>query len=227
LLDSDELSNQIQESKSCQNDETKQPEESVNKLSSDIAPPATSAEAKNDNRALSSLQDHGQSAEVKADKQKDYSAFFWPEAGRGEVILSDADYKNVNDVLLEQDFETEDLSVTGTMAWIRKVASLVDILWWGQPVTGKKNTSDEETQPSTETSVMDSKPIVQKRKKDTQETASSTSVGASEAETSTTKQDETHETQTASKRQAETPAEISTPGVNILNASFIRKKKKT
>uniref|UniRef100_A0A093XDN6 histone acetyltransferase n=1 Tax=Talaromyces marneffei PM1 TaxID=1077442 RepID=A0A093XDN6_TALMA len=84
-----------------------------------IAAATTSAEAKFDDRSLPPLQHEKPQPSTGASEAKS-SAFYWPEIGRGEIILSEEDYKLANDVLLDQDFETEELAMKGTMAWIRK-----------------------------------------------------------------------------------------------------------
>jgi regulator of Ty1 transposition protein 109 len=227
LLNSDELSHQTYGKQSSHDNESKPADRIVHALSSDMAPAITSAEAKNDIRSLSSLEERGPSNEASRNPQNTGGGFVWPEAGRGEVILSDADYKIANDVFLEQDFETEDVSLTGTMAWVRKVASLADILWWGLPVTGRKEISKETGNRSGQVSVLAAELIVRKRKKDTLETANEPNEDDSEADTSTKKQDHTDEISSAPQRQPETSEKSVTPEVNVLNASFIRKRKKT
>jgi regulator of Ty1 transposition protein 109 len=226
LLNSDELSHQTHDKQSNHDEEKKAAEVIIHDLSSDIAPATTSAEAKNDRRSLSFIGEHGQSTEAKPNSPTTPGGFFWPEDGRGEVILCDADYKIANDALLEQDYENEDVSLTGTMAWVRKVASLADILWWGLPVTGKKEIS-KTNRPSAEATVSASELIVRKRKKDPHETGNGPNEDARGTDTSAKKQYQTGESSSAPKSQAETSAESSTPEVHVLNASFIRKKKKT
>jgi regulator of Ty1 transposition protein 109 len=142
------------------------------------------------------------------------SAFYWPEIGRGEIILSEEDYKLANDVLLDQDFETEELAMKGTMAWIRKVASVADVLWWGVKVNGRKQVI-ETTHQAVPAQTIGSGLIVRKRKKEVEPTPTTASVEAETAHTNG--EDKPVETSKDSKEGA----------VNVLNASFVRKKKKT
>lgn len=174
----------------------------------EIAPATTTAEAKFDDRSLSALQPENPQSTNTSDAGR--SAFYWPEIGRGEIILSEEDYKLANDVLLDQDFETEELAMKGTMAWIRKVASVADVLWWGVKVTGRKQVI-ETRQPAVPTQAIGSGLIVRKRKKEVDPPTTNIEAEAEAAHTN----------------NADKPVEASKGGVNVLNASFVRKKKKT
>jgi regulator of Ty1 transposition protein 109 len=209
VLSSDKLSNQTQGTA---------PEKTKDAVSSGTAPVSTTAEAKFDDRALPSSLQNSNQPETSADAYR--HAFFWPEAGRGEVILSEADYKAGNDVLLEQDFETEELAMTGTMAWVRKVASLADVLWWGRPVTGKKELLQTTEPSSAPVATVNSGLIVRKRKKESQEVPEA----SHGSDTLTGKDNQPESSGSTAEKDAEASSE---PAVNLLNASFLRKKKKT
>lgn len=141
-------------------------------------------------------------------EQPTNSAFSWPEAGRGEVVLSESDYKKAHSVLLEGDFETEDAAVTGTMAWVRKVASLADILWWGQAITGRKEELDEKpAEPIPAAGTVNTALNVRKRKTDSE------SSGEKPSDETQPRTDPSHP--------------MNNGGVNVLNGSIVRKKKKT
>lgn len=209
LLSSDKLVSQGAAAVAADTKEKVQSEEN------EIAPATTSAEAKFDDRSLSALQDEKPQPSTSA-LDASRSAFYWPETGRGEIILSEEDYNLANDILLEQDFETEELAMKGTMAWIRKVASVADVLWWGVKVTGRKEVL-ETTQPAVPAQTIGSGLIVRKRKKEVEPTS-----------TTTTTSVEAEATPTNNADNADKPVETSKEGgVNVLNASFVRKKKKT
>lgn len=220
VLSSDKLSDQSQGTATAE----KIKDAISSSVSSSTAPASTTAEASFDDRSLPpSLQSQNQS-ETSSNAYR--HAFFWPEAGRGEIILSEADYKTGNDVLLEQDFETEDLAMSGTMAWVRKVAQLADVLWWGKPVTGKKEASQTTVPSSASVATINSGLIVRKRKKDSQDDASVAAANGSDTLPGGDSQPDS--TVSTTGKEAETvSAATSEPGVNLLNASFVRKKKKT
>ncbi|RAK98937.1 H3 histone acetyltransferase RTT109 [Aspergillus ibericus CBS 121593] len=142
----------------------------------------------------------------------DADAFFWPEAGRGHAVLSEADYKTAIDFLLVQDFDTEQVAIASTKAWGEKVASLADQLYVGQRVVGR-NTKDETFQNTVEVNTLMTSGLVRKRKKvdtEVEQTVSKTSEVNNTGATTVIAQ-----------------ASGQTSGVNVLQASLIRKKKKT
>ncbi|KAJ9266073.1 hypothetical protein DTO212C5_6512 [Paecilomyces variotii] len=141
-------------------------------------------------------------------------AFHWPEAGRGHVVLSDRDYKTANDCLIDQDFETQELAVASTKTWVDKVASLADELIWGERVVGKKSINEGSSSQSETANLMDIG-LVRKRKKEAEDdnTAAHTASDAAGPEAA----------DITSKPDGSQPSGT----VNVLNANFIRKKKKT
>lgn len=206
LLNSDKLDTNALETAGSKHEVTDS-SSSKDKILSGIAPATTTAEAKFDDRSLSSPYNKDQPIASIPDSSR--NPFYWPEAGRGEVILSEADYKNANDILLEQDFETEELAMAGTMAWVRKVAALADVLWWGVNITGKKEVLATAQSSSLPVQALDTGLIVRKRKKDAQDIEAGPGDNTTGSESNHT------------DGQASTE-----PGVNVLNASFIRKRKK-
>ncbi|OQE23655.1 hypothetical protein PENSTE_c008G04035 [Penicillium steckii] len=131
--------------------------------------------------------------------------FHWPEAGRGQVILKDADYKIMMDGILDHFYDEKEI-IASTKAYIDQVASLADQLTWGKRVSGTQ--SPEEV--GTETIVADNilhSGLVRKRKK---------------SDSQTTKAD-------GSATQSSGPEDPpSQPvAVNVLSAGLVRKKKKT
>ncbi|KAL4772757.1 histone acetylation protein-domain-containing protein [Aspergillus nidulans var. acristatus] len=130
------------------------------------------------------------------------SAFYWPQAARGDAVLNEEDYKKAINFLLEQDFYNEEVSFASTKAFNDKVATLADQLWVGQHVVGK-NTSEQPLIPSQPSEIPATTLLVRKRKKDEGPTSDQAPSGSTESGTA---QD---------------------AGVNLLQGSLIRKKKKT
>ncbi|GAD91840.1 DNA damage response protein Rtt109, putative [Paecilomyces variotii No. 5] len=139
-------------------------------------------------------------------------AFHWPEAGRGHVVLSDSDYKSANDCLIEQDFETKELAVASTKTWVDKVAALADELIWGERVVGQKPIDDNSSNQSEKANLINTGLVRKRKKEDSGTTANSESAAAAAEPPGTTSQPD-------APQASET--------VNVLNANFIRKKKKT
>ncbi|OOF94796.1 hypothetical protein ASPCADRAFT_208454 [Aspergillus carbonarius ITEM 5010] len=154
-------------------------------------------------------------SDPKPPQTADADAFFWPEAGRGHAVLSEADYQTAINFLLDQDFDTEQVAIASTKAWGEKVASLADQLWVGQRVVGR-STKDEASQKTVEVNTLMTSGLVRKRKKaDTEVEQTASSTAGDEANNST------------GATTVIAQASGSTSGVNVLQASLIRKKKKT
>lgn len=134
--------------------------------------------------------------------QGDSHPFHWPEAGRGHVVLSEADYKSAIDFLLAHEFHNEQVSIESTKAWADNVASLADQLTWGQDVVGTSAVGEGETmaQPAEPSNLMDNGLIRKRKKADDDKPGSQDSATAPQPDQ---------------------------PGVNMLNAGVVRKKKKT
>ncbi|RAH77633.1 hypothetical protein BO86DRAFT_450848 [Aspergillus japonicus CBS 114.51] len=159
-------------------------------------------------------------SESTAQRTADASAFFWPEAGRGHAVLSEADYKAAIDFLIEQDFFNQEVSIASTRAWGEKIASLADQLWVGQQVLGRGRT-DNPSQQTTEVNTLISSTLVRKRKKVEDEPAQTQDI---EKAADAPAPDANAPTADAT---VSTPIPESTSGVNVLQANLIRKKKKT
>lgn len=140
----------------------------------------------------------------------DANPFSWPEEGRGQVVLSEADYKQMMDGILDQFYEESDI-VASTKAYIDQVASLADQLTWGKRVVGSHAVEDTGSKLPTTNNLLDSG-LIRKRKKAEGEG------GKAVGEEDSAKPSESRDTPSA-------PSQPAT--VNVLNASLVRKKKKT
>ncbi|KAB8265094.1 histone acetylation protein-domain-containing protein [Aspergillus pseudonomiae] len=152
----------------------------------------------------------------KIQSNTDLNAFYWPEAGRGHAVMSEEDYKTAINFLLEQDFYNQEVSIASTKAWSEKVASIVDQLWVGQQVTGRGTSGESVDEAAPITNIINTG-LVRKRKKDEQSQA-------------TTAQNEGREgdgtVSSAATAETSTTGTNTSPGVNVLQANLIRKKKK-
>ncbi|KAL4805957.1 histone acetylation protein-domain-containing protein [Aspergillus unguis] len=172
-----------------------------------------SASATPEDPETSKVKDEGQTEVTQPTKRdvqqaNDGSAFNWPQAARGHAVLSEEDYRTAINFLLEQDFYNEEVSFASTKAFNDKVATLADELWIGQAVTGK-NIEDSKVPAQTPTPQANTL-MVRKRKK-----ADSTASGQAEQAPATGESQSTVLDQGANT------------GVNVLQGSLIRKKKKT
>ncbi|KAJ5573474.1 uncharacterized protein N7459_007901 [Penicillium hispanicum] len=140
----------------------------------------------------------------------DSSPFSWPEAGRGQVVLNGTDYKKVMDVVLDHFYDEKDI-VASTKSYVDEVASLADQLTWGRRVVGAHTPEKTESQPVAANNFLDSG-LIRKRKKSEGE-GDKPSSDASSAQPGG-----------ADNTQ---PVPPQPAAVNVLNASLVRKKKKT
>jgi len=75
------------------------------------------------------------------EKPESTAYYIWRPEGRGQIILDEADYKRVNELLLRLDFANLDLAASSSARWINEVRSGA---WgtmrsaWGKPVIGTK-----------------------------------------------------------------------------------------
>jgi regulator of Ty1 transposition protein 109 len=140
------------------------------------------------------------------------SAFYWPDTGRGHAVLSEEDYKAAINFLIDQDFDTKERAIASTKAWAEEVASLADQLWVGQRVEGRNATAEFGQTPTDVTTLINTT-LVRKRKK-----ADADSDKPGEVEGASGDSEDANPNPVQSNQAS---------GVNVLNASLIRKKKKT
>lgn len=142
------------------------------------------------------------------DHAADANPFSWPEAGRGQVVLSEADYKKAMDGLLDQFYQESEI-VASTKAYIDQVASLADQLTWGKCVVGRHAIENIDSKPPTTDNLLDVG-LIRKRKK-----------SEGEAEKATGEEDSTKQGESTDLPSAQPTT------VNVLNGGLVRKKKKT
>ncbi|KAI9930077.1 hypothetical protein ASPWEDRAFT_284571 [Aspergillus wentii DTO 134E9] len=176
-----------------------------------------SSDPKSDEKPVTAAQPASSSDRSNLQQASDVYPFSWPEAGRGHATLNEADYKTATDFLFQLDFDSLDVSIASSKAWAEKVASLADQLWVGQHVVGRNTTTDSAPKSSEANNLMDSG-FIRKRKK---------TLGESDKP----EQNEgkcTGPTELGGNENAQVPPTSEPPsGVNMLNASVVRKKKKT
>lgn len=172
----------------------------------------TSTEPKDDGK--SAISEPPLASKDPATPKDDPNPFYWPETGRGHVVLSETDYKSAMDFLLQQNFNNEEASEAGTKAWTDHVASLADQLVWGQHVVGTKQYAETAPKSVEANDLMDSGLVRKRKKADT------------DGESNKEGRDESTTTSGNGKAKAQSGSE-QTPKVNVLNTSLVRKKKKT
>ncbi|KAJ5947902.1 hypothetical protein N7466_000917 [Penicillium verhagenii] len=137
--------------------------------------------------------------------------FFWPEAGRGQVVLDAEDYKKMMDGVLDHFYDETEI-VASTRLYVDQVASLADQLTWGQRVVGTHTHEVAAAQPAAINNLLNGS-LVRKRKKPEAESGTPTRVDADVGPAQ------------PSGTGADAPAQAAV--VNVLGAGLLRKKKKT
>ncbi|KAJ5908299.1 hypothetical protein N7495_000981 [Penicillium taxi] len=134
----------------------------------------------------------------------DANPFSWPEVGRGQVVLSETDYKQMMDGVLDHFYDEKEI-VASTKDYIDQVASLADQLTWGSHIVGRYTPENTVTQG---TPIVNNLAVglIRKRKGSDGDSANKTTNGASDID-GLLKINETKP-------------------INMLNGSLVRKKKK-
>ncbi|KAJ5673147.1 histone H3-K56 acetyltransferase [Penicillium longicatenatum] len=138
--------------------------------------------------------------------------FFWPETGRGDVVLSEADYKKMMDGVLDH-FYDENEVVASTKSYVDQVASLADQLTWGRRVVGSHTPEETAAQPAAINNMLSSD-LIRKRKKPECENGK---IIGDDTDAGTAQPSESDAAQAAPAQPA---------AVNVLSAGLLRKKKK-
>lgn len=137
----------------------------------------------------------------------DANPFYWPEAGRGQVILSDVDYRVMMDGVLDNLYNEKEIFAS-TKEYIDQVASLADQLSWGKRVVGTHSPEQTDTEATGTNNILNSG-LIRKRKKSGSQ---STNIEGSALQP------------TGPDGVFAAPSQPAP--INVLNAGLVRKKKK-
>ncbi len=145
--------------------------------------------------------------------------YLWPTSSRGQVILSEKDYRRATELLLRLDFADEKVAESSTKRWIDEVAVIAGVRTWGQLVTGKKEWQPQENT-SDKINTLNGTMVKKKRKPNT-EGRELESGNEALAVNSTEQTNEKFGNPVADRAQDPTSS-----GVNILSTGLVRKKPK-
>ncbi|KAB8303648.1 hypothetical protein EYC80_005042 [Monilinia laxa] len=122
--------------------------------------------------------------------------YSWKPEGRGQVIVDEADYHRINELLLRLDFADLELASSSSKRWINEVRSGAGSMSdaWGQSVTGTKVTEITNKSNGAGVTTLNTGLVRKKRKSSTEEP------------------------------QEPTLAANTVPQVNVLGAGMVRKK---
>ena len=71
--------------------------------------------------------------------------YYWPDEGRGQVMVKETDYKRSVELLLHLDFGSLELAANSSTRWIAEVGVGER---WGQSIVGQKETTVQASVPS-------------------------------------------------------------------------------
>ncbi|EPS34873.1 hypothetical protein PDE_09837 [Penicillium oxalicum 114-2] len=177
---------------------------------SSLSSAASGKQACNDEPAVVDVSKNPSTTPSTLPSSSESVPFHWPEAGRGEVVLHEADYKKMMDGVLDQFYDSDEV-IASTKSYIEQVASLADQLTWGKRVTGTCSPRAQDTVSATAQNLLGGE-FIRKRKKSEHEMD-----GKDDDEANATEQSHT----TAASLKTDQPS-----AVNVLSAGLVRKKKK-
>ncbi|KAI0437953.1 hypothetical protein F4803DRAFT_118867 [Xylaria telfairii] len=150
--------------------------------------------------------------------------YYWPEAGRGQVVLDDNGYKRAVELLLHLEFKTLEHAIASTSRWTNEVNMGEN---WALPVVGQKVILDQLTSRAPLRAVNNLSGLIQKkRKSDDQSPQENTSAPVNTLGGGLVRKKAKVDTDQGSvdvQRAIESGPE---PNVNVLGSGLIRKKPK-
>ncbi|KAI1206305.1 histone acetylation protein-domain-containing protein [Annulohypoxylon truncatum] len=148
--------------------------------------------------------------------------YFWPEDGRGQVVLSDNEYKRAIELLLHLEFGTLEQAIASTARWAKEVNMGKP---WTLGIVGERVSATPATSSSTSEVNNLSGMIKRKRGSDGASVATSSvnTLGGGLVRKKAKLDENVAETPAADTDQNQ-PAVESQPQVNVLGAGLIRRK---
>jgi len=91
--------------------------------------------------------------------------YYWPIAGRGEIVIREKSYQRMNKLLLKLDYANEEIAKKSSEKWLKEVAAVAKRDKWGELAVGQKEVTQaisDAAQPAATTLNMG---LVKKKKK--------------------------------------------------------------
>ncbi|KAI1329889.1 hypothetical protein F5Y16DRAFT_364963 [Xylariaceae sp. FL0255] len=154
---------------------------------------------------------------IKYPDQIETPYYYWPEAGRGKVVLDDNGYKRAVELLLHLEFRGLEQAVASTSRWINEVNMGEP---WRIDITGTKDVPVGSASPAAAREVNNLSGAIKRRRPHDAD-------DAAKENTSTTAVNTLAGGSIRKKPKVEEPAKEKETKVNTLGAGLIRKKAKT
>ncbi|KAJ8125565.1 hypothetical protein O1611_g8074 [Lasiodiplodia mahajangana] len=100
--------------------------------------------------------------------------YYWPEAGRGQVVLDDNGYKRAVELLLHLEFKSLEQAIASTSRWVSDVNMSES---WALPVTGEKEIPDRPASSATPGIVNNLAGSIQRKRKSVDESPQESAPG--------------------------------------------------
>ncbi|PGH12967.1 hypothetical protein AJ79_03940 [Helicocarpus griseus UAMH5409] len=160
-----------------------------------------------------------QPQDISANKNNQmYPANTQPENDDGTIILSNESYQHLMNLLVELDFDNEEAAIKSSDSWVSKLSTIIGRSDHGETIVGEYQYSEASTQQPSGASNLLSGGLIRKRKKDSGDTEAPSGDSGTGSNTPSAAE--------AATGKGHDGAQITTPTINVLNASMIRKKKK-
>lgn len=99
---------------------------------------------------------------VKCPSQTETPYYYWPEAGRGQVVLDDNGYKRAVELLQNLEFKSLEQATASTSRWVDEVNMGEN---WALPVIGEKVVEDQSVPEAPSGTVNNLSGLIQKKRK--------------------------------------------------------------
>ncbi|TGJ79375.1 hypothetical protein E0Z10_g9395 [Xylaria hypoxylon] len=147
--------------------------------------------------------------------------YYWPETGRGQVVLDDNGYKRAVELLLHLEFKSLEQAIASTSRWAGEVNMGDD---WALPVVGEKVTLDQSASNASPKTVNNLAGSIQRKRKSEDEPSGKNTVnmlggGLVRKKVKVDGNEGSADVQTHNKTDPE-------PKVNVLGSGLVRKKTK-
>ncbi|CAK7203882.1 hypothetical protein SEUCBS139899_006632 [Sporothrix eucalyptigena] len=146
----------------------------------------------------------------------------WPPAGRGRLLVDEADYKRINELLLQLDFSTLDKGIASTRRWVQEAG--VGSGGWRLDVLGEQSLPTP-SMTATNGGVTDLSGLVKRKRAPSEAEKTDTATNGTSPGVNMLSTGLVRKKQKNVDNPEEKTAEAA-PAVNVLNAGLVRKKPK-
>ncbi|KAI3321829.1 hypothetical protein HD806DRAFT_502050 [Xylariaceae sp. AK1471] len=149
--------------------------------------------------------------------------YYWPEAGRGQVVLDDNGYKRAVELLLHLQFKGLEQAIASTSRWINEVNMGEN---WALHVVGEKMVASQSVPSAVGVMNNLAGSIIRKRKNEDESTKENASISVNRLDGGLVRKKVKVDTDEASADVQRVNVMAAEPKVNVLGSGLVRKKTK-